>query len=290
MRRGALLWIAVALLTPAVTASGDWLILNDGSRVETKDAWTVDGRLVVFDMKDGTKASLRLSEIDLEASEAATREAEQKLREAAKPTPAEAPRQHSVRRITNADIPPGASAAAASTAVEPAGAEDGGEGGTGEAEGVNVTSWEALDDSPDGHLVIRGRVVNRSQATALGTHVVAHVYDHGGELAASGRSQEPLSLAPGAAGKLHDRPARGLRVPGCEVRGRSPSDGVRGTGPRDGRGGGRIERRRGRPLAWTIGEWPARARQVRAVPGPPGSPSPRISHRDSAARLRGRAP
>jgi hypothetical protein len=63
-----------ALLVPLLPAAGnaDWLVTREGVRVETKGPWKVKGKLVVFTRPDDTLASLRLAEVDLEASERAT--------------------------------------------------------------------------------------------------------------------------------------------------------------------------------------------------------------------------
>lgn len=67
-------WLALTLVaaaTPAVTRA-DWLVTREGARVETRGAWEVRGRTVVFTRPEGTLSSMRLGEVDLEASRAAT--------------------------------------------------------------------------------------------------------------------------------------------------------------------------------------------------------------------------
>lgn len=56
----------------ALPAAADWLVLTDGSRVETAGPWELRGRLVVFTAASGELASLRVNDVDLEASEQAT--------------------------------------------------------------------------------------------------------------------------------------------------------------------------------------------------------------------------
>ena len=56
----------------ALPAVADVLVMTDGSRVETKGAWEVKGRQVVFTLPNGTLSAVRASEVDLEASRAAT--------------------------------------------------------------------------------------------------------------------------------------------------------------------------------------------------------------------------
>jgi hypothetical protein len=73
----------VALAAAAAPAAADWLVLADGGRVETAGPWEVRGGLVVFTLANGTLSSVRASEVDLPASEAANRPPE--------PPPAAAP-------------------------------------------------------------------------------------------------------------------------------------------------------------------------------------------------------
>ncbi len=82
------------------TASADWLVTRDGARIETRDAWEVKGRQVVFTLPNGTLSSLRLDDVDLEASASATAEALQPP--PAPPPPAE--EQKPVMVLTNEDV------------------------------------------------------------------------------------------------------------------------------------------------------------------------------------------
>ena len=72
-------WIAcLALLALAAGAAwADELVTRDGQVIQTRGPWEVRGKLLVFDLADGTFASLHLDEADLAASE---RRAEEKAR------------------------------------------------------------------------------------------------------------------------------------------------------------------------------------------------------------------
>jgi hypothetical protein len=101
------LWLAACGLTAPV-AGADWLVTRAGERVETEGSWQIKGRMVVFTQPGGTLASLRLSEVDLEASRQATTEAADAAEATAAATPpmpssAPAPRRPA-RVITNADV------------------------------------------------------------------------------------------------------------------------------------------------------------------------------------------
>ena len=68
-------WALVLLATASLFSfpvAGDWLVTTEGDAIETRGTWKVKGRMVVFNDAKGTLSSLRLSQIDLEASKAAT--------------------------------------------------------------------------------------------------------------------------------------------------------------------------------------------------------------------------
>lgn len=69
---GALIGLVAASGSPLLA---DWLVLADGTRIETRGPWQVRGRMVTFTDTKGTFSSLRADEVDLDASEAATRAA-----------------------------------------------------------------------------------------------------------------------------------------------------------------------------------------------------------------------
>ncbi|HVR97388.1 MAG TPA: FxLYD domain-containing protein [Thermoanaerobaculia bacterium] len=64
--------IGLAALLLGTPAGADWLVTREGVKVETKGPWKVKGKLVVFTRPDDTLASLRISEVDLEASQRLT--------------------------------------------------------------------------------------------------------------------------------------------------------------------------------------------------------------------------
>lgn len=66
------LGICCLSLPSATPASADVLVLKDGSRVETRGAFEVKGRRVLFRDSQGTLAALRLEDVDLDGSRAAS--------------------------------------------------------------------------------------------------------------------------------------------------------------------------------------------------------------------------
>lgn len=53
-------------------AGADILVTRDGERIETKGAWRVEGRRVVYTNAQGTLSAIRTSHVDLEKSQEAT--------------------------------------------------------------------------------------------------------------------------------------------------------------------------------------------------------------------------
>lgn len=87
----------------AFAAGAEMLVMKDGSRVETRGAFEVKGRRVVFQDVQGKLLALRLDEVDLAATEAASRPApppEATAASAASPAPKKAP----VLVLTDRDV------------------------------------------------------------------------------------------------------------------------------------------------------------------------------------------
>lgn len=180
---GALL-AAAALLVPA---AADWLVTRDGARIETAGPWRVENRLVVFERPDGTYASMRLSEIDLEASERLTRELAERAR-APEPVPEERP---AVVRLTEKDLPPVPRAemeepANAAGSAEP---EDGStDGGDAEAEeqALQIVTWRDVGGIESSGIELAGDVRNVSEHTALAVEVTVILLDEAGDVIETG--------------------------------------------------------------------------------------------------------
>ncbi len=179
--------LALTVLFAGVAGAGaDQLVLRDGSRMETRGPWRQEGRLVVFTSADGRLASLRASDVDLEASRAATAAAVRPAAPEAAPAVAAAPR--SVRRITNADIPRGEATPAGGEdeAAEPT-AGGAAAAGAGEAAAavLTVSSSDQTKDPADGHVVVTGTLANDSDDTVAGVRLTVHAFGPEGHLLAS---------------------------------------------------------------------------------------------------------
>lgn len=66
--------VTTALLLVGAVGSlqADWLVMRDGARVETRGPWQVKGGQVIFTQPNGTLSTLRLRDVDVEASRALT--------------------------------------------------------------------------------------------------------------------------------------------------------------------------------------------------------------------------
>ncbi len=164
---------ALALLTMllgAANATADWLVTKEGARVETRGAWKVKGKLVVFTTTEGKLSSLRVTEVDLDASRDATEEAVAASAQAeTPPEPEKVPeRRKSVRVITDKDVRQGP----ASTAKP----------------GLEVVTWKQQAAEDDGHVVIAGLVQNPSESRSIELALRVMLFDGGGNLIASSQA------------------------------------------------------------------------------------------------------
>lgn len=95
--------LSAALATLGLPARADWLVTREGQVIETEGSWSVDGQVVKFKTLQGTLASIRTSEIDLEASAAETSRRAAPPPEPA-PAPPPAPSKKAVLVLTDKDV------------------------------------------------------------------------------------------------------------------------------------------------------------------------------------------
>lgn len=166
--------LAVALFLPA---AADWLVMRDGSRVETDGPWRVESRVVVFKRPDGTFASVRASDVDLEASEGATREAAAGAAATEeRPEKAPAPREP-VLRLSEKDLPPVTRPADARGGAEEEAAADREE----PPEPLQIVNWRETGGVDTPGIEIVGTVRNNSDNLAIGVGVTAVLFDQDGD-------------------------------------------------------------------------------------------------------------
>ncbi|MGB6367693.1 MAG: hypothetical protein WBG93_12775 [Thermoanaerobaculia bacterium] len=176
-RLGLALALAGALFV--VPASADWLVTLDGDQIETQGPWSIQGKLVVFTSPGGGLSSLRLADIDVDASDqltAASRAGQHRPR-------TEQPAREATFVLTDNDVShvdgrlegsmedrkEAGAEARAETIRTTAATED----------GVSVTDWDqSFDDNING-VVVTGRIENRSRdiQTEVTLQVVLHLID-----------------------------------------------------------------------------------------------------------------
>lgn len=184
------LWMAV----PA-PAAADWLVTRDGGKVETQGVWKVQGKRVIFTSKDGTLASLRLTEVDLDASRLATTAAVQAKEERA--VQAAAPPKKSVRVLTDKDFPK--PVPAAPEGADPAAPEAaGGAAAALVSSALQVANWTQERDADRDLMKISGTVRNAGPDLATAVQVTIRLYDAGGEVLATQQAAlDTRTLQPG---------------------------------------------------------------------------------------------
>jgi len=188
-------WVSLLVLAvlpgAAGSASADWLVTREGARVETRGAWNVKGKLVVFQTADGKLSSLRVAEVDLDASRRATEEAvaAQAQAEAEPEKPAE--RRKSVRVITDKDV---RQASPAPAPADPA-AKEGGEAApaapaadTTSGPVLLVQAWNQARDPEKDHVVINGMLQNTSSSLAAELKLKVLIFDETGTLIATSQA------------------------------------------------------------------------------------------------------
>jgi hypothetical protein len=182
----------VLLAVFAVPAAADWLVTREGGRVETRGAWKIKGKQVVFTRADGQLASLRVADVDWAASEQATG----KAKEAPPPEPAPVAEEKKESRwvLTDSDFERRARPVAPKEAEKPPAVEEIDAAGR-PAVSVVVETWDRRNH-PDG-LEIFGTLRNPGNEIAAEIGVTVRLYDETGALLATseGRVATP-ALAP----------------------------------------------------------------------------------------------
>ena len=212
MRTSRLALSLLLLLGSAAAASpaaADWLQMRDGSRVQTRGPWQVKGAVVAFTLPNGTLASMRASEVDLEASARITAEA---ASPSPAPTPAPTPAREAAITITDADLAPASGrpsapvdsaaeiAATPAAAAAPAGARAAaaaGEGGD-PAAGLEVVAWESRYDLDTNSTEVTGTLRNTGATLAYDVGIVVSTFDPEGQALTSSEAELAApGIAPG---------------------------------------------------------------------------------------------
>lgn len=189
--RRVVLVLAVLPLA-AAPASADWLVTRAGSRIETKGPWQLKGKVVVFTQSDGSLASLRLAEVDLEASGQATAETQASASAGAPSTPSAPKKKLAV--LTDATLVHSRKEPANKPA-DPKTRED---AQPGKPQGaVTVANWRRLENVDGDGIEIQGTLQNNTDKIAANVSVEVQLYNEAGE---------QIATAPGIAGATSIHP------------------------------------------------------------------------------------
>ena len=174
----------------AAPAAADWLVTRDGSRIETRGEWRVQGAVVIFTAANGILSSLRLTGVDLEESLRATDGPESP----AEPEVSKVEKVEPVLRLTNQDIPRGQVAGddEADDEERPVLAAAVTEGP------VRVTWWQEKAAADGEGIEITGTVQNPSRQMVTGVALTIRLADITGQTVSGEASLDLTSLAAGA--------------------------------------------------------------------------------------------
>ncbi len=170
--------LAVLLVAGSLPAAADWLVMQDGSRLETQGPWKKKGAQIIFTSVKGVLSSVRASEVDLDASASATVAA----RNAAAPAEEEAAKAPGTATvvITDKDVPQYGGPPPASRSDED---EDDAQGEQAPAAGgvaLEVVSWRHVESEEIGGMEIFGSVRNTGSEIATNVGVRINLLDESG--------------------------------------------------------------------------------------------------------------
>ncbi len=150
--------IVVWMVVSVQPATADWLIGRDGSKLETRGPWKVQGSLIVLTLPDGRLASIAVGDVDLERSlvESASTVAQANPTVVrSRPDEYPAPSPESSWVWTNRNLPAAESLRSVGDRSGPASSE------LSEAQ-VRVEFWAALKDERINSVAIQGMLRNSS--------------------------------------------------------------------------------------------------------------------------------
>jgi hypothetical protein len=194
--------LLLPLLAAATPAAADWLVTRTGERVEIQGPWQLKGKIVVFTRMDGSFASLRVSEVDLKASERATAEA--RAQKDAPPSDVAAPeKKKPVAVVTDETLAKSKKPAAAPSDEPGQPARPAAEPPASTGPAV-LGAWDrrALEGAEG--IELFGSLQNPGTTIAAGVEVTVQLYDEAGDLLESAKAiLDESSIAPG--GMIHFR-------------------------------------------------------------------------------------
>jgi hypothetical protein len=162
--------LVATVLAVAVPAVAGWIVLRDGSRIETSGPWRLEDGQVVFTLPNGTLASIRREEVDLKATRGGRTSVEEP---SSSPTPAASPSVDHVLSPASPRSPsplpqlsPQRARPPAPTVTAPPPVL------TGTPPGVRVRSWK---ETPTGRGTVRIQGVVANEGTELVTDLALGV-------------------------------------------------------------------------------------------------------------------
>ncbi len=188
----ALALAAILAAGPALPAKADWLVTREGARVETQGTWKVKGKLVVFHTSAGKLSSLRVAEVDLDASRRTTEDAAAAQAQAAAEPDKPAERKKPVRVITDKDFTPAAPVLDEQQDEQPDGEAEDGEkasaSGPASGPGLVVETWNQARHPEQDHVLINGILQNASSAMAADVKLKVRIFNEDGALIATSQA------------------------------------------------------------------------------------------------------
>lgn len=174
--------LAASLVLFGAPVAADWLVLTDGAAVETAGPWRVEGRRILFHLPNGTLTVVRLSEVDLDASEAATLEAAQPAEPDSVAQASSTAAPALVLDQNNTPGVPEVRSEETSQSFAPLPAERNGQ--------LGVVTWREVS-TPGRSVRIAGQITNGTQSLAANVQVIVSIFDENGGLA----GRQPAELA-----------------------------------------------------------------------------------------------
>ncbi|HVS12367.1 MAG TPA: hypothetical protein VMV46_00450 [Thermoanaerobaculia bacterium] len=181
---------------PATAESGSivtgWIVTADGERIETRGPWRVEGSRVLYVAQNGVLVSLRVEQVDLEASRALEAEVEAAAAAGPQPPPRPAEPARPPRLVlTEKELPPITGAGSSAPAGSEPGADDSrpaeaqpAERAAGGSDELTIVDWRnvAASGAP---IQIYGTLRNDARGRRSGLTVTVKVFDEGGNELAS---------------------------------------------------------------------------------------------------------
>ena len=196
--RSSVIFVGLVLSAVATpSADADWIVTNDGASLEIKGGWEVKGSVVTFSLPSGIYSSVRLSDVDLDASKALTKKVAEEAMKKDEPQP----KRKATVIVTDADVfhpspelepliidPDEAVDEEASTTAAVAPRVE-----------LEVTDWQDRVDIPTASLEITGRVRNPGSNPVTNITLSVMLYDDEGTLLSERSARVDQSfLSPGA--------------------------------------------------------------------------------------------